>query len=201
MAKRNEVEMENQEIQDNQLSSFELMWRAAFEEVDEWAGRLNHHDELFLNATKQYVESIKRSQENSKVITEQFKKELFDWERYAREELLMTTTTFQHFFPVKSYEEINQVVDDIQNKTTSLLTTPISALTNGQALDKYLDMVEQYISFRKKSREKYIEGVKSTTNVLYENQKQFVDLFANQVKSAIFPFQQYMKNVTDSTKS
>ncbi|MDR7076550.1 hypothetical protein J2Y03_001553 [Neobacillus niacini] len=195
MAKRNEVEM------DNQLSSFELMWRTAFEEVDEWAGRLNHHDELFLNATKQYVESIKRNQENSKAITEQFKKELADWERYAREELLMTTTTFQHFYPVKSYEEINQVVDDIQNKATSLLTTPIRALTNGQAIDKYLDMVEQYISFRKRSREKYIEGVKSTTNVLYENQKQFVDLFANQVKSAIFPFQQYMKNVTDSTKS
>lgn len=201
MVKRNEVELDNQEIQDQQLSSFELMWRAAFEEVDEWAGRLNQHDELFLNATKQYVENIKRNQENSKAITEQFKKELFDWEKYSREELLMTTTSFQHFFPVKSYEEINQVVDDIQNKTTSLLTTPIRALTNGQALDKYLDMVEQYISFRKKSREKYIEGVKSTTHVLYENQKQFVDLFVNPIKSAMFPFQQYMKNVSDSTKS
>ncbi|MEH7013856.1 hypothetical protein V7087_24110 [Neobacillus niacini] len=198
MAIRNESEVENQDIKNHQLSSFELMWRAAYEEVDEWAGRLNHRDDLFLNATKQYVESIKRNQENSKAITEQFRKELLEWEKYAREELLMTTTTIQHFFPVKSYEEINQVVDDIQNKTTSLFTTPIRALTNGQALDKYLDSVEQYISFRKKSRVKYIEGVKGTTNVLYENQKIFVDLFEKQVKSALLPFQQYMKNATES---
>jgi flagellar biosynthesis/type III secretory pathway chaperone len=201
MSIRNESEVENQSNQDNQLSSFELMWKAAFEEVDEWAGRLNHHDDLFLNATKQYVDSIKRNQENSKAITEQFKKELLEWEKYAREELLMTTTTIQHFFPVKSYEEINQVVDDIQNKTTSLLSTPIRSLTNGQALDKYLDSVQQYISFRKKGREKYIEGVKSTTNVLYENQKIFVNLFENQVKSALLPFQQYMKTTTESNKS
>ncbi|WP_045516406.1 hypothetical protein [Neobacillus niacini] len=198
MAIRNESEVENQGIKDHQLSSFELMWRAAYEEVDEWAGRLNHHDDLFLNATKQYVERIKRNQENSKAITEQFRRELLEWEKYAREELLMTTTTIQHFFPVKSYEEINQVVDDIQNKTTSLLSTPIRTLTNGQALDKYLDTVEQYISFRKKSREKYIEGVKSTTNILYENQKIFVNLFEKQVKSALLPFQQYMKNATES---
>ena len=201
MSIKNESKVENQSNQDNQLSSFELMWKAAFEEVDEWAGRLNHRDDLFLNATKKYVESIKRNQENSTAITEQFKKELLEWEKYAREELLMTTTTIQHFFPVKSYEEINQVVDDIQNKTTSLLSTPIRSLTNGQALDKYLDSVQQYISFRKNGREKYIEGVKSTTNVLYENQKIFVNLFENQVKSALLPFQQYMKNAAESNKS
>jgi hypothetical protein len=201
MSIRNESEVESQSSQDNQFSSFELMWKAAFEEVDEWAGRLNHHDDLFLNATKLYVESIKRNQENTEAITAQFRKELLDWEKYAREELLMTTTAIQHFFPIKSYEQINQVVDDIQNKTTSLLSTPIRALTNGEALDKYLDSVQQYISFRKKGREKYIEGVKSTTNVLYENQKIFVNLFENQVKSAFLPFQQYMKNTTESNKS
>jgi flagellar biosynthesis/type III secretory pathway chaperone len=192
---------ENQDIQDKEFSSYELLWKAAFEEMDAWAGRLNERDEVFLNATKQYVESIKRNQENSKAITEQFRRELLVWEKYAREELLMTTTTIQHFFPVKSYDDINQVVDDIQNKTTSLLTTPIRALTNGQALDKYLESVEQYLSFRKRSRDKYIQGVKGTTNILYENQKIFVNLFEKQVKSALFPFQQYMKNITESTKS
>jgi hypothetical protein len=197
----NESVVENQEIHDKQLSSYEMMWKAVFEEMDAWAGRLNERDEIFLNATKQYVESIKRNQENSKAITEQFRRELSVWEKYAREELLMTTTTIQHFSPVKSYEQINQVVDDIQNKTTSLLTTPIRALTNGQALDKYLESVEQYISFRKRSRDKYIQGVKGTTNILYENQKIFVNLFEKQVKSTLFPFQQYMKNITESTKS
>ncbi|MFP7295859.1 hypothetical protein [Neobacillus niacini] len=191
----------NESNQNNQLSSFELLWKAAYEEVDTWASTLNERDEIFLNAVKQYVDGLKRNQENSKAISDQFRKELLEWEKYAREELLMTTTAFQHFFPVKSYEEINQVIDDIQNKTTSLLSTPIRALTNGQALDKYLDSVKQYISFRKKGREKYIEGVKSTTNVLYENQKIFVNFFENQVKSALLPFQQYMKNATESNQS
>jgi hypothetical protein len=190
--------VENQDNQDKQLSSYELLWKAAFDEMDAWAGRLNERDEVFLNATKNYVESIKRNQENSKAITEQFRIELSVWEKYAREELLMTTTTIQHFFPIKSYEQFNQVVDDIQNKTTSLLTTPIRALTNGLALDKYLESVEQYISFRKRSRDKYIQGIKGTTNILYENQKIFVNLFEKQVKSALFPFQQYMKNSTEN---
>jgi hypothetical protein len=198
MGNKNESTIENQEVNENQLSSFELVWKAAYEEVDEWAGRLNQRDEIFLNATKKFVESVKRNQESSQAITEQFRKELLEWEKYAREELLMTTTTIQNFFPVKSYEEINRVVDDIQNKTTSLLTTPIRTLSSGQALDKYLDSVEQYLSFRKRSREKYIEGVKSTTNILYENQRIFVNLFEKQVKSALLPFQQYMKNASDS---
>jgi hypothetical protein len=197
----NESVVENQDNKDKQLSSYEMMWKAAFEEMDAWAGRLNERDEVFLNATKQYVDSIKRNQENSKAITDQFRKELLLWEKYAREELLMTTTTIQHFFPVKSYDDINRVVDDIQNKTTSLLTTPIRALTSGQALDKYLESVEQYISFRKRSRDKYIQSVKGTSNILYENQKVFVSIFEKQVKSALFPFQQYMKNITESTKS
>lgn len=189
------------ENRNESVSSYELLWKAAFEEMDAWEGRLNERDEVFLNATKHYVESIKRNQENSKAITEQFRRELSVWEKYAREELLMTTTTIQHFFPVKSYEQFNLVVDDIQNKTTSLLTTPIRALTNGPALDKYLESVQQYISFRKRSRDKYIQGVKGTTNILYENQKIFVNLFEKQVKSALFPFQQYMKNIAESTKS
>lgn len=93
---------------------------------------------------------------------------------------MATTTTLQDFFPIKSYEEINQVVEDIQNKTASLLVTSISKVTIGQieALDKYLAAIDQYISLRKKGREKYVNNVKKTTNVLYENQKWFLNLFS-----------------------
>ena len=114
----------------------------------------------------------------------------------------MTTTPLQQFFPVKSYEEINKVVEDIQNKTAHLLLTPTQALITGQldALDKYVETVEQYIAYRKNGREKYIESVKKTSNVLYENQKVFVNMFAKQVKSAMLPFQSYMKNATDQSK-
>lgn len=200
----NKKEVENQEFevgQSEQASSYELLWKAAFTELDAWAERLNYRDEVFLNATSNYVDSVKRNQENIKALTEQFSKELREWEKGAREELLMTTTAIQHFFPIKSYEEINKVVDDIQKKTTTLLTTPFRVVDGSQAVDKYLETVEQYIAFRKKGREKYIDSVKRTSNVLYENQKVFVNLFTNQIKSAMFPFQKYMKNVTDPSNS
>ncbi|MGG3469873.1 hypothetical protein ABES02_20605 [Neobacillus pocheonensis] len=207
MAKKKETDLEtmveNQEAEiqpEEQLSSFDLLWRVGFDELDSWAERYNKRDELFLAEAKNYVERLRRNQENIKAISEQFNKELKEWEKGAREELLVTTTSLQQFFPIKSYEEINQVVDDIQTKTTSLLLTPFRSLKNGQAIEKYLETLEQYISFRKKGREKYVDSVKKTTNVVYENQKIFANLFAKQVKTAMFPFQQYMKSVSELSR-
>jgi hypothetical protein len=170
--------------------------------LDAWAERFNKRDALFLEAVRNYVEKLKQNQENAITIAAQFGMELKDWEKAAREELLMTTTPLQQFFPVKSYEEINKVVADIQNKTANLLLTPTQAIITGQldALDKYVETVEQYIAYRKNGREKYIESVKKTSNVLYENQKVFVNMFAKQMKTAILPFQNYMKNVTEQSK-
>ncbi|MGG1674521.1 hypothetical protein ACIFOT_02105 [Neobacillus sp. NRS-1170] len=207
MAKKNEKELEavvesqgTEFRPEEQLSSLDMLWRLGFDELDSWAERFNKRDDLFLEAARSFVERIRSNQENIKAITEQFNKELKEWEKGAREELLVTTTSIQQFFPIKSYEEINQVVDDIQTKTTSLLLTPFRSLTNGQAIERYLETLDQYISFRKKGREKYVDSVKKTTNVVYENQRIFANLFAKQVKSAMFPFQQYMKGVTELTK-
>ncbi|WP_026566197.1 hypothetical protein [Bacillus sp. UNC41MFS5] len=199
------LELENQEVEvdeEQDASSLDLLWKLGFKELDAWEDCLNKRDTLFWEAFKNYVEKLKQNQENALTISAQFGLELKEWEKAAREELLMTTTPLQQFFPVKSYEEINKVVEDIQNKTAHLLLTPTQALITGQldALDKYVETVEQYIAYRKNGREKYIESVKQTSNVLYENQKVFVNMFAKQVKSAIMPFQNYMKNVNEQSK-
>lgn len=201
MTEKLEREQETAANGEKQLSSLELIWKLGFDELDAWAERYNKRDELFLEAVKNYVKTIKRNQENVKAVSEQFTQELKAWEKSAREELLVTTTTLQHFFPVKSFENINEVVDDIQTKTTSILLTPFRSVNSSQALDKYLETVEKYLAVRKNGREKYIESVKKTTNIVYENQKVFVDLFSKQVKSALFPFQKYMKNAVEPTKS
>jgi len=197
MSENNQKVLENQgtEELEKELSSLDLLWKLGFDELDAWAERFNKQDERFLEAVRNYVEKAKQNQENVITVAAQFGLELKEWEQSTREELLMTTTSLQNFFPVKSYEEINRVVEDIQNKSAQLLITPVQKLTTGQiqALDKLLETVEQYISMRKKGREKYLESVKKTTNVLYENQKLFVDVFTKQVKSAILPFQKYLK--------
>ncbi|PLS02846.1 hypothetical protein [Neobacillus cucumis] len=189
------LEIQEVEELEKELSSLDLLWKIGFDELDAWAERFNKQDERFLEAVRNYVEKAKQNQENVITVAAQFGLELKEWEQATREELLMSTTSLQYFFPVKSYEEINQVVEDIQNKSAQLLITPFQKLTTGQlqALDKLLEAVEQYISMRKKGREKYLESVKKTTNVLYENQKLFVDVFTRQVKSAILPFQKYLK--------
>jgi hypothetical protein len=207
MTKKTEtvLEVENQETVvdgEKDLTSLDLVWKLGFNELDAWAERFNKQDELFLETVKNYVEKLKQNQENVITIAAQFGMELKKWEKAAREELLVTTTSLQNFFPVKSYEEINQVVDDIQNKTANLLLTPTQALITGQleALDKYVETVEQYIAYRKNGREKYIESVKKTSNVLFENQKVFVNMLTKQVKTAMLPFQNYMKDITEQPK-
>ncbi|MCM3728757.1 hypothetical protein M3226_24225 [Neobacillus cucumis] len=197
MTENNQTVLENQGTEElvKELSSLDLLWKLGFDELDAWAERFNKQDERFLEAVRNYVEKAKQNQENVIAVAAQFGLELQEWEQSTREELLMTTTSLQYFFPVKSYEEINQVVEDIQNRSTQILITPVQKLTTGQiqALDMLLETVEQYISMRKKGREKYLESVKKTTNELYENQKLFVDVFTKQVKSAILPFQRYLQ--------
>ncbi|MGG3467393.1 hypothetical protein ABES02_07780 [Neobacillus pocheonensis] len=186
---------------ESSLSSLDLLWRYAFDELDEWAKCTDHRDEVFLNEVRRFAESIQRNQENKKAIAEQLTKEFTEWEKSARDELLMSTTTLQHFFPIRSYEEINAQIDQIQKTVLSLLSTPCQTIANYQQIEKYPEMFEQYINLRKKGRLQYIKMVKHAGNPLYEYQKGFVNLLATQFKDLIFPLNKYMEKTEELTKS
>ncbi|WP_410890765.1 hypothetical protein [Neobacillus sp. 204] len=186
---------------DSELSSLDTLWHNAFRELDEWAKRATFRDEFFLKETMFFADNIQRNQENIKAISEKFNKEFTEWERAAREEFLMSTTSLQHFFPLRSYEEINAQIDLIQKRTISLLGKPCQVITNNQSMDKYLEMIEQYMALRKKGRKQYINTVKQAGSLLYENQKSFVNLFARQIKTLIFPLNKYMEKVDEISKS
>jgi hypothetical protein len=55
----------------------------------------------------------------------------------------MSTTVLQHIFPKRSYEDINQQIDQIQKRTASILSTPLQMVMNNQMMDQYLDMIEK----------------------------------------------------------
>jgi hypothetical protein len=187
---------ENQE----QLSSFDLLWRHAFSELDEWAKRADLCDDAFLAGAKLVSESMERNQGNLKALAEQFSREFAEWEKTAREEFLMSTTLLQHFFPKKSYEDLNEQIDAIQKRTMSILRTPCQSLSNRQLLDKYPELIEQYITYRRKARKQYVKAVKHAGNIIYENQKGVINLFTRQIKSLVLPFNKYMEKqeVTNS---
>ncbi|MEH7378632.1 hypothetical protein [Neobacillus drentensis] len=177
------------------LSSLDLLWRHAFHELDEWAKCTDHRDDVCLKEVRRFSESVQRNQGNIKAIAEQFTKELTEWEKIARDEFLMSTTTLQHFFPIQSYEETNEQIDQIQKRVLSLLSTPYQTIANCQSMEKYEEMIDQYMDLRKKGRSQYIEIVKQAGSPLYEFQKGFVNLFATQFKERIFPLNKYMEKM------
>ncbi|WML57026.1 hypothetical protein [Neobacillus sp. PS2-9] len=191
--------VENEDME--QLSSLDVLWQHAFGEIDEWAKHAEFRDEIFLKEAKHFAESIKRNQGNVKDIAERFNKEFAEWERTAREEFLMTTTSLQHFFPIRSYEDINAQIDQIQKKTMSILSTPCQTLNNYLTMEKYLEMIDQYIELRKKGRMQYIKTVKQAGNIIYESQRGFVNLFARQIKSVMFPLNKYLEKTEELSKS
>ncbi|WHY87845.1 hypothetical protein QNH39_08445 [Neobacillus novalis] len=205
MEDKNEKEVVENIVVENekeeQLTSLDILWVHVFGELDQWAKHSDYRDEVFLNEAKSFAESVKRNQGNMKEIAEQFNKEFAEWERTAREEFLMSTTSLQHFFPIKSYEEINAQIDHIQKKTMSILTAPCQTISKNLTMDKYLEIIDQYIALRKKSRLQYIKTVKQAGNLVYENQKGFVNLFARQIKTLMFPLNKYLEKAEEHTKS
>lgn len=189
------------EIEEEPLSSLDILWHHVFKELDEWTAHADLRDENFLKEAMYYVETIKRNQGNLKEVTDQFNREFLAWERAAREEFLMSTTSLQHFFPLKSYEDINQQIDNIQSRTMSILSSPFQVVPNIPILDNYVKIIEQYISLRKKSRMQYIKMVKQTSNLVYENQKGFVNLFSRQLRTLLFPLNKYLEKAEEKTLS
>jgi hypothetical protein len=199
--KPEEKKMNEKEENEEQLSSLDLLWRHAFGELDEWAKRADFRDEIFLKEAKHFANSVERNQGNIVAVAAQFYQEFSEWERTAREEFLMSTTSLQHFFPIKSYEDINTQIDHIQERTMSILAAPCEAVARNLSMEKYLEMIDQYIAIRKKGRIQYIKTVKQAGNLIYENQKGFVNLFARQIKTLMFPLNKYLEKAEELTKS
>jgi hypothetical protein len=199
-SKEQEPTLAEEDVQE-QFSSLDLLWNHAFRELDQWAKKADFRDDVFWKEAMFFSESIKRNQENIKSVKEQFNKEFANWERTAREEFLMSTTVLQHIFPKRSYEDINQKIDQIQSRTASILNTPLQMVVNNQMMDQYLQMVEQYISLRKNARMQYIKTLKQAASLIYESQKGFVNLLTGQLKTFIFPLNKYMEQAEEVTKS
>ena len=178
-------------------SSLDLLWRNKFQELDEWAKCADHRDEIFLNEVRRFSESVQRNQGKIKAIAEQFIMELTEWEKTARDEFLMSTTTLQQFFPNRSYEEMNAQFDQIQNSLLSLLSTPFQTIESFRAMEMYLEMINQSIELRKKGRLQYINTVKQSVNPLYEYQIGFVNRFTTQLKELLFPLNKYMEKTEE----
>ncbi|MDE5414492.1 hypothetical protein [Alkalihalobacterium chitinilyticum] len=191
-----EQEKETVEVEEK-VTSLDLLWKQSLQELDAWNERASLREEALLRNTKRIIENMKRNQSNAKELLDQLVKEQREWEKTAREELLTSTTSLQYLFPIKSYEEINKVMDNFQSKTTELSKLQLRPFANGEHLDYYVKSVEQYIEFRKKSRIQFLDNLKSTLNIIHENQRGMINLFSKQLKNVLFPFNKYIERSSE----
>lgn len=180
-------------------SSLDLLWDQAFEQLDAWVERTEFREEVLLQSVLQFAENVKRNHKNSKELSEQFSKELHHWEKISREELLNATTVLQYFFPVKSYEEINKQLDDVQNNTVKL--TSGANLLNGEHVDNFVSVLKDHVEFRQNNRYLYVENMKQTASIIQNKQRDFLKIMNNQMKNVFFPFHTYMEGLNESIKS
>lgn len=187
---------EEREIIQGTLTSLDLLWSQAFDGLDRWSKAELKREEEFIRSTSQLLANMKQNQENAKSLYEKFIEETTDWEKVAREELLVSTTMLQYIFPIKSYEEMNHIFDNLKKRTSDLVMVPFKEIEQANSEERILEAVEQYVEYRKNSREQFINHLKETSRVIHENQKNIMDLYNNQVKNILFPFNKYLERST-----
>lgn len=175
-------------------SSLELYWDRAIHEIDTWAEQARSREDMLLQTINDFVENAKRNQTNLKDFIEQFTKELQEWEKTSREEFLVKLAPIQHVFPIISNEEINQKLDNVQEKTGDFVLKPVRSVIQGNQLDHYLSSIERYIRFRRRNREIYIRNVKEAASVLSRNQNDFVKMITREMTNMFYPFRKYIDN-------
>lgn len=191
------------EIKQNQKNetNLELLWDQTFQQVDSWVQQAEFHEDILLQFANKFAENVKRNHKNRNELTEHFSEKVREWEKASREEFLTTTTALQNLFPTKSYEEINNQLDDIQNKTAEITLTLFNNLDKGDQVDKAVHSLEQYVEFRRNNRILFVKNVKETASNIRENQSVLLELMTKQVKNIFFPFHQIYNFQTNYLKS
>ncbi|MBU8907553.1 hypothetical protein [Desertibacillus haloalkaliphilus] len=187
---QNEQDQTSTKVESN---SIEMIWEQWIGEVDAWNNRAEKRETALLDMAQDVSEQMKRNRENMKELAEQFFKEQREWERLAREELQASTTMIQYFFPFQSYEEINRSIANFQQKAETAMNRP-AQVTQGIDNEKFLNLIEDYIAYRRQNRIQFVKNLKEVSKVIQESQQSVVSMFEKQVKSIFFPFQKYLEH-------
>ncbi|PGY12973.1 hypothetical protein [Bacillus sp. AFS031507] len=192
--------MVNTKKVEKKVSSLDLLWNQAFLNLDAWVEREEVREDHLLQSTKNLAENVKKNQTNFKELSKQFTKELFELENKSREGLLLSTISLQSLFPIKSYEEINNQLDNLKNKTSELVLKPFDHIGNAKFVENYVSVVEKYIEFRRNNRNLYVKKVKDTALNIQVNQSALLNLITKPVRNVIFPFNKFIERSHELTK-
>jgi ribosomal protein S17E len=186
---------------ENHSSSLELLWNQAFQKVEEWIDQETIREECLLQAANQFADNLQGNKSDIKELTTQFSKELRQWEKTSREELLTATTPLMAVFPIKSYEEINNTIDQLWNKVTESVANPFDNHISGNFGDNVAAALEKYIEFRRNNRNLYVQNVKEIATIFQTNQLALLQTVTSQVKNVLFPLNIFMEQANALSKS
>lgn len=182
-------------------ATVDLLWGQALEELDAWDRRESEREETFVKSFELCINDVQRRQKSAEEIVNHLMNKQREWEKSAREEFLTATAGFQYIFPVKSYEEINRVSEDIQEKTAEISSLPLRNLTNSENYTRIVESVKSYINLRKKSRAQYVARIKELSKVIQDNQQNMIQLYTQYAKNMLFPIQKYIEQSKEFTES
>ncbi|MGG1674336.1 hypothetical protein ACIFOT_01175 [Neobacillus sp. NRS-1170] len=174
-------------------STIEMLWNQLFQNLDSWTVRESFRENTLLQAANLFAENVKRNQANVMDLVNQFSKEVKNWEKTSREELLTATISLQSLFPIKSYEDINDQLDHIKNQSSESILNSLENLVNIQIVDQYVSALAKYIELRRNNRILYVKSVKEVASIIQMNQNTFLSIFTNQVKNVFLPFGRFME--------
>ena len=172
----------------NKDSSLDLTWQQMQQELDNWNERATDREEMFLQSPRHFIKNVKRSQNNLKELVKHLSEEQRELERMAHEEFLTATTWMHYFFPIQSYEEMNGVFNNLQKNNK------VSVFTNCESLEEFMESIERFVELRRNRRNQFVESLKEMAKVIYESQRNIVQLITNQVKTVFFPVQSYIES-------
>jgi hypothetical protein len=186
---------------ENHLSSLELLWNQAFQKVEEWIDKEEIREECLLQSANEFANNLNGNKSNIKELTNQFSIELRQWEKTSREEILTATTPLMAVFPIKSYEEINNMIDQLLNKVTESVEKPFDHFFIGNYGDNVVGALEKYIEFRRNNRNLYVQNVKDIASIFQTNQLALLQTVTSQVKEVLFPLNIFMEQANALSKS
>jgi len=193
---------ENNSTNDGEVKSLDLLWNQVYQQLDVWSEQAVRREEILVSSVKNLVENVKRNQQNAKELIQQFTTEQLEWEKKARNQLISYTTGLSMLFPKFSYVDINQNFEQFHNKVMEFSKQPVEKLSRPEYLEKLVQTTENYIEFRRNSREKLVERIIGKTVLIQNSQEKVIQLLSNPFNTVLFPINKFIDPLSKvSTKT
>lgn len=173
-------------------SSLEFVWDKWLDEFDRLNNQMDKKEKELLNSFDEWLENVKRNEENQKEFIAKIREDQKGWFKYLREEFLTVTSGFRFFTPIMSVEEMDRTLEELEDKVLQSFVSPSSINQSGEVKENAFKALKQYFDYRRETRRSLVKSLKESTEQVKEQQIGLVNMWEKQVKSMLFPYTSFV---------